>query len=304
MRRTARALSTAVLASAALGVFAAPAPAQPGVPPPPAGTGRPVAEVSPAGVTPGGTVTVSVTCAPSGGPAPATLDAASPAFDGGTVALRKVAAEAGTSSGPAYRGTARIAAAEDLTSEAQAATPQETWTVDGACPEASGEEQPWSATMTAPEGPPTVPEEPMTVPEDPMTAPEGPMTVPEEPMGVPDEPMTAPGEGGGAVAPPCPAPTAPHGSAAGRGTPCATGSACPEPAAPHGGTSTPHGGTSAPWGNCGGTTAEHGVHAGAGGTFTDSVPALAAGGVLIAAACGAAAHRLLRSRPRGEAGHR
>ncbi len=179
MRRTARALSTAVLASAALGVFAAPAPAQPGVPPPPAGTGRPVAEVSPAGVTPGGTVTVSVTCAPSGGPAPATLDAASPAFDGGTVALRKVAAEAGTSSGPAYRGTARIAAAEDLTSEAQAATPQETWTVDGACPEASGEEQPWSATMTAPEGPPTVPEEPMTVPE--------------EPMGVPDEPMTAPG---------------------------------------------------------------------------------------------------------------
>ncbi|NEC72242.1 hypothetical protein, partial [Streptomyces rochei] len=165
------------------------------------------AEVSPAGVTPGGTVTVSVTCAPSGGPAPATLDAASPAFDGGTVALRKVAAEAGTSSGPAYRGTARIAAAEGLTSEAEAATPQETWTVDGACPEASGEEQPWSATMTAPEGPPTVPEEPMTVPEEPMTAPEGPMTVPEEPMGVPDEPMTAPGEGGGAVAPPCPAPT-------------------------------------------------------------------------------------------------
>ncbi|MGY1432305.1 hypothetical protein [Streptomyces sp. MN12] len=297
MRRTARALSTAVLASAALGVFAAPAPAQPGVPPPPAGTGRPVAEVSPAGVTPGGTVTVSVTCAPSGGPAPATLDAASPAFDGGTVALRKVAAEAGASSGPAYRGTARIAAAEDLTSEAEAATPQETWTVDGACPEASGEEQPWSATMTAPEGPPAVPEEPMTVPEDPMTAPEGPMTVPEEPMGVPDEPMTAPGEGGGAVAPPCPAPTSPHGSAAGRGTPCATGSACPESAAPHGG-------TSAPWGNCGGATAEHGVHAGAGGTFTDSVPALAAGGVLIAAACGAAAHRLLRSRPRGEAGHR
>ncbi|MBD2818488.1 hypothetical protein ID867_14825 [Streptomyces parvulus] len=62
MRRTARALSTAVLASAALGVFAAPAPAQPGVPPPPAGTGRPVAEVSPAGVTPG---------APSPSPSPA-----------------------------------------------------------------------------------------------------------------------------------------------------------------------------------------------------------------------------------------
>ena len=39
-----------------------------------------------------------------------------------------------------------------------------------------------------------------------------------------------------------------------------------------------------------------GVHAGAGGAFTDSVPALAAGGLLIAGAFGAAAHRLYRDR--------
>ncbi|MEU5523740.1 hypothetical protein ABZ759_24555 [Streptomyces sp. NPDC047860] len=48
--------------------------------------------------------------------------------------------------------------------------------------------------------------------------------------------------------------------------------------------------------------AHHGVHAGGGGAFTDSVPALAAGGLLIAGAFGAAAHRLYRDRtPRRDA---
>ncbi|WP_407111500.1 hypothetical protein ACE1N8_30260 [Streptomyces sp. DSM 116494] len=48
--------------------------------------------------------------------------------------------------------------------------------------------------------------------------------------------------------------------------------------------------------------AHEGVHAGAGGAFTDSVPALAAGGLLIAGAFGAAAHRLYRDRAgRGDA---
>jgi hypothetical protein len=37
---------------------------------------------------------------------------------------------------------------------------------------------------------------------------------------------------------------------------------------------------------------QRGVRAGGGGTFTDSVPALVIGGVLIAGACGAAVHRL------------
>jgi len=42
---------------------------------------------------------------------------------------------------------------------------------------------------------------------------------------------------------------------------------------------------------------EHGVRAGEGGTFTDSVPALVAGGVLIAGACGGAVYRLRRRTP-------
>ncbi|MET7575669.1 hypothetical protein ABZT04_45650 [Streptomyces sp. NPDC005492] len=51
--------------------------------------------------------------------------------------------------------------------------------------------------------------------------------------------------------------------------------------------------------SCAGTAAavERGVRAGEGGTFTDSVPALVAGGVLIAAACGGAVYRLRRRTP-------
>lgn len=47
-------------------------------------------------------------------------------------------------------------------------------------------------------------------------------------------------------------------------------------------------------------TVEHGVQAGAGGTFSDSVPALAAGGALIAASAAGAGYRLYgRRRPAG-----
>lgn len=319
MRRTARALSVAVLASAALGVFAGPGAADPGVPPPPADAGEPVAppaaddlaavpppaagraaaQVSPVDVAPGGTVTVSVACGPTGGAAPATLDATSPAFDEGTVALRKVAGDEGTASGPAYRGTARIAAAEDFEAErsaeaaeaAEAAEDTEAteaarategaaddWTVDGACPDGSGDEgDPWSATMTVPEA-------------------------------------------SGAAEPACRESAAPRGEAPTHGATCATRPACPEPAAPRAGTSTygtscattepacpepaaPRGEPSAQGTSCGGGTAEHGVRAGTGGAFGDSVPALVAGGVLIAGACGAAAYRL-RLRLRGEDGGR
>ncbi|MFJ6658242.1 hypothetical protein ACIQNG_18035 [Streptomyces sp. NPDC091377] len=45
---------------------------------------------------------------------------------------------------------------------------------------------------------------------------------------------------------------------------------------------------------------DHGVHAGSGGTFTDSVPALAAGALLIAGACGGALYRLRRRTARLE----
>ncbi|MEV7017832.1 hypothetical protein [Streptomyces sp. NPDC093991] len=54
-----------------------------------------------------------------------------------------------------------------------------------------------------------------------------------------------------------------------------------------------HGPTTTP---CPSPTAHQGVQAGGGGAFTDSVPAQVAGGLLIAGAFGAAAHRLHRRR--------
>ncbi|MFJ8079688.1 hypothetical protein ACIQ6Y_03550 [Streptomyces sp. NPDC096205] len=75
-------------------------------------------------------------------------------------------------------------------------------------------------------------------------------------------------DGGGATsAPPCPETT--HGTT--HSTPC--------PPAP----------------------VQHGVRAGQGGTFTDSVPALVAGGLLIAGALGGAAYRLYRRNPARDA---
>jgi hypothetical protein len=316
MRRTARALSVAVLASAALGVCAGAGAADPGVPPPPADAGQPVAppagddtgavpppsagdavpppagqaaaRVSPADAAPGDTVTVSVSCGPTGGSEPASLDATSAAFEEGTVTLRKVADDGGTASGPTYRGTARVATAEDFADEGSgpdAAAPEDAvgteewtepeesagaaddWTVDGACPDASGGEDgaPWSTTMKVPE-------------------------------------ESGAGAGAGTGKPACRESTAPRAGSDTHGTPCATTRpanpskpGCPEP------TAAPRGG-SAPQGTpCGGGTAEHGVQAGTGGTFGDSVPALVAGGLVIAGACGAAAHRL-RLHLRGETG--
>ncbi|MGJ5757702.1 hypothetical protein [Streptomyces galbus] len=46
--------------------------------------------------------------------------------------------------------------------------------------------------------------------------------------------------------------------------------------------------------SCGDAPVQHGVRGGQGGAFTDSVPALAAGGLLIAGALGAAVHRVRR----------
>ncbi|MGP2437246.1 hypothetical protein [Streptomyces sp. JW3] len=209
------------------------------------GAGRATAEVSPATVRPGAHVTVSVSC-PPGGPAPAALDATSQAFEKSTVKLHKVAGHEvaghgdsghgdsghgdsgheGTTAGPAYRGTARIAPAGHLGVR----------TVDGSCPAAHGKGHPWSAKFT----------------------------------------VSKTGEAGGGK-PPCPEPARP-------GAPCATRPPCPE--------SVPHGGS------CGDGTVPNGVHAGTGGTFTDSVPALVAGGVLIAGAFAAAAHRLRPHRRR------
>nr|WSY50363.1 hypothetical protein OG999_09615 [Streptomyces sp. NBC_00886] len=49
--------------------------------------------------------------------------------------------------------------------------------------------------------------------------------------------------------------------------------------------------------SCGAAVIERGVRAGEGGTFADSVPALVAGGVLIAGAFGGAVYRLRRRTP-------
>ncbi|MGI5459391.1 hypothetical protein ACQEWB_40690 [Streptomyces sp. CA-249302] len=137
MRRTARVLSAAALAGAAVGISAA------------AAFADPAAEVSPSTVQPGGSVTVSVTCDAMDGQAPATLDASSQAFDEGTVQLQRVPGNDDRIAGPAYRGTARIAPAADFEADGpNAVTRDSAWTVDGTCPAApGGQGKAWSATF-------------------------------------------------------------------------------------------------------------------------------------------------------------
>ncbi|MER6559293.1 hypothetical protein ABT300_16445 [Streptomyces sp. NPDC001027] len=102
-------------------------------------------------------------------------------------------------------------------------------------------------------------------------------------------------------------PAPPCGAAAGES--CSTAKPCPQPltaAQPHPAgcrTAPPCGrpeaqprGAASPT-DCPPASVDHGVRAGAGGAFTDSVPALAAGGLLIAGALGAAVHRLRRRGP-------
>ena len=174
---------------------------------------------------PGGTLTVSVSCDPAEGPPPDTIDATSQAFDEGTVPLRKVTGNDDEVSGPAYRGTARIAPAENFEGDPDALGEDSAWTVDGTCPAAPGAEgAEWSATFTVASG--GGHHKPGHEPSH--------RPCPEVPL---DEPW--------------------HHSS-----------------------------------ECGGAAVQRGVRAGDGGAFTDSVPALVAGGVLIAGAFGAAVHRL------------
>jgi hypothetical protein len=242
MRRSARALSVAVLAGAALGLAV------------PAALAEPAAEVSPSSVSPGGSVTVSVTCDPTGGSPPDTMDATSQAFDEGSVRLRLVPGKDDKAAGPVYSGTARIAPAENFEDNFEDAEDAEdavdavgkdsAWTVDGTCPAApGGRGQQWSATFTDDRGS-----------------------------------SGSSGSGGsGGSAKPCD--TGAHGAS------CATSSPCTE---------QPHADS------CGGAVIQHGVRAGKGGSFTDSVPALAIGGLLIAGALGGAVYRLRRKEPTTE----
>ncbi|MEU5666843.1 hypothetical protein [Streptomyces longwoodensis] len=312
MVRTAHVLSVAALTGAVLVTG-------------PTARADPAAEVGPASVDPGGTVTVSVTCDPLGAPAPATLDATSDAFADGTAHLSKVTGSGDELSGPAYRGTARVAApAEDLDDTGEtddenyvndvsdaddpgnagaggaADDPGGTdadaaWTVDGTCPAPpGGQPSHWSAplhvtgsgTGAATPVAPTAPH-PVPTPCDRPTDPRKPGTGKEPGAAAKDPDATAKDPGAAAKDPRDTAtdptdptdPTEPLEPA----TPVAP--VVPDaPDAPATRWDSP----------CGDAPVQHGVRAGQGGTFTDSVPALAAGGLLIAGAVGAAAHRLRR----------
>ncbi|GAA3986516.1 hypothetical protein OG252_11285 [Streptomyces sp. NBC_01352] len=225
MRPSARALSVAALAAAALGIAV------------PAALAEPAAEVSPSSASPGGSVTVSVTCDPTGGSPPDTIDATSLAFEEGTVALRLVSGKDDKGTGPAYSGTARIAPAEDLEGEVEGVGKDTAWTVDGTCPAApGGQGKQWSATFTV---------------------------------------TRASGE-------PCATGTGAHGDS------CATTPATTRPC------------TESPTDSCHAAAVPRGVRAGEGGAFTDSVPALVGGGLLITGALGAAVYRLRRKGTAGE----
>ncbi|KAB2975672.1 hypothetical protein F8R89_28985 [Streptomyces sp. SS1-1] len=280
MRRTVRALSVAALAGAALGAGAQ------------AAVADPTAEVGPASVTPGESVTVSVTCDPVEGVAPATLDAVSQAFEDGTVQLQKVGEAKGGGGGPVYRGAAQVSPAENFEDDPDADGPESGWTVDGTCPAAAGAAgAEWSAPLTV--------------------------------AGVAEADTLAAGsEGEGDAASTLVAPRE-----TGKG---GKGGGCTEPS---------WGGGSGQWGDGGGSQSRPraeasgewkgdkgdkggktrppepspcetsalpvdpavpgGVKAGQGGVFTDSVPALVCGGVLIAGAAGGAVYRLRRRTPAG-----
>ncbi|MEV0554514.1 hypothetical protein AB0I27_13765 [Streptomyces sp. NPDC050597] len=231
VRRTVRALSATALTAVALGTTVAAA-ANPG------------AEVSPRTVVPGGTVTVSVSCEPTGGPAPETIDATSQAFEHGTVQLTRTGGEEDAAGGPAYSGTARIAPAanfEEGGSDAvgkdgaagsdDAAGKDSDWSVDGTCPAApGGQGKQWSASFTASR--------------------DG------SREGSRDDGTHDGSRDDGS-----------HDSSRDEGS------------------------------RDDGAAVQRGVHAGEGGTFTDSTIALVTGGVLIAGAAGAAVHRLRRREP-------
>ncbi|MFF7135850.1 hypothetical protein ACFZBZ_26400 [Streptomyces sp. NPDC008196] len=144
MRRTARLRALSVVLPAlgiTLGLAA------------PSAYADPAAEVSPGSVQPGGSVTVSVSCDPSTGTPPATVDATSEAFESQTVRLQLVPGNDDEVSGPAYSGTARIAADQELQSGAGGVGPDSAWTVDGTCPTADrAPGKAWSATFTVTRG--------------------------------------------------------------------------------------------------------------------------------------------------------
>ncbi|MGW2620148.1 hypothetical protein [Streptomyces sp. NPDC001500] len=248
MGRTAHFLSALALAGAVLAAAG------------PAAFADPSAEVSPGSAAPGDSVSVSVACGPVAAPAPESLDATSQAFADGTAKLSKVPGD-DAQAGTAYRGTARIAPADDLEAGPDAAGAAAGWTVDGTCPAAPGAAgKHWSATLEVANGP--------------------------------TQPCAGAAPGAscatGRPCPQVPGGSQPHAEACVTARPCAR----PEP--------QQRGAASAD-ASCAPAPVDHGVQAGEGGAFTDSVPALVAGALLIAGAFGAAVHRLRRRAPGSDA---
>ncbi|MFF5183359.1 hypothetical protein ACFY30_06150 [Streptomyces sp. NPDC000345] len=272
----------------------------------PVAVADPAAEVGPGSVDPGGSVTVSVSCDPLDGTAPDTLDAVSQAFADGTVKLNKVPGDDGKTAGPAYEGSAHIAS--DLGEADGGVGPDTAWTVDGTCPAPpGGQGSPWSATFdvnradgvgggsgadsgTGADGG-----------SDTYGGLAGSDTDDGIAGGDTDDGIVGSGSGtdnglagSGTVPQPCgPAhvpggPSCDTGHTCSQAASCDTGHACSQPTSCATARPPAHATTPA--------TVEHGVRAGTGGAFRESVPALVAGGLLIAGACGAAAHRLLRRR--------
>ncbi|MGI5379385.1 hypothetical protein ACQEV2_35035 [Streptomyces sp. CA-251387] len=359
MRRPACALSVPALAGVVLGLAAS------------AASADPAAEVSPGTVSPGGSVTVSVSCdALDGVAAPATVDATSQAFEEGTVKLKRVAGNDEQAAGAAYSGTARIPPAENFEVDPDAVGSDSSWTVDGTCPAASGGEgKEWSATFTVAregggagggedgkdggvgeggeggagggdgtggggtgkdggggtagdgdgtDGAGRSCTESHSGRNEPgwdgarsdSDKTDGDMSEPEKAEPDRGESGSHSGEGG---------------SDSGESRPDSdeSGSDAGGAGADSGGTGSDSGGTGADWDSaasekaepaweetefhsggsdahaqdCGGEAVHRGVQAGAGGAFTDSVPALVAGGVLIAGAFGGAVYRLRRKTP-------
>ncbi|MFD5713542.1 hypothetical protein ACFWHW_24725 [Streptomyces pharetrae] len=221
---------------------------------------EPAAEVGPAQAEPGGSVTVSVTCDPVGGSPPATLEAASQAFEDGLAELSLVGGQDGKTSGPAYRGTATIVLPEDSgAGAAHAGGEGSAWTVDGTCPAAHGEEgKPWSATFTVAQG-------------------GGQGQGIQGGHSASASPAQGGGQGQGIQGGHSASASPTQGGGQGQGLQGGhSASPCPDPKDT----------------GCGTAVVQRGVRAGEGGAFGVSVPALVLGGLLIAGALGAAAHRL------------
>ncbi len=156
-----------------------------------------------------------------------------------------------------YTGTAQVPA-----DDAPDAVPEPgEWSVDGACPAAPGGAQEQWSTSFGLDGGEAEGADPGDPGVDPQLAQEPPAAVPGTGTG---SGTGADDTDTGAAARPRPSASAPSH----------------RPAAPA--TEAPSAGV------------QHGVEAGRGGAFTDSVPAMAAGALLMAGAFGAAVHRLRR----------